>query len=199
MIHRLTDEERRIIYSRARAALIEAVNSGIHFEMDDLVAEGYMTYVRAQRRYDRGRGVAQFSSYLFGLLNNSYRNLLRNARTHKRRARLVPYDPEKHDAEAPAGEVEYAELVEYYCDMLTRKIDKEVLYEKAYPSEQTVTLALVNQLRCAHLVRLRVPIGRSDASRPIITNDVLARSLRYSPEQIKKALSRIKRTIDENK
>lgn len=197
---RLTDEERRIIYSRARAALIEAVNSGVHVEIDDLVAEGFLTYVTAQNRYDKDRrGANKFTSFLWGLLDNSYSNLLRTARTAKRRAQLVPYDPEKHDVAAPDSGTGYAELVEFYCDLLPRKVDKEVLYEKAFPSEYTMTLAIIAQLRCAHLVRLRVPIGRNDASRPTITNDVLARSLRYSPEVIKKSLLRIRRTIEQNK
>lgn len=195
---RLTTEERRIIYSRARAALIAAVNSGVHIEIDDLVSEGYMTYVQAQNRYDMNRG-AKFTSYLWGLLDNTYSNMLRDAHAQKRRAQLVPYDPEKHDVAAPDSGVEYAELVEFYCDLLPRKVDKEVLYEKAFPSEYTMTLAMMAQLRCAHLVRMRVPIGRNDASRPTITNDVLARALRYSPEVIKKSLIRIRRVIDQNK
>lgn len=196
---RLTDEERRIIYHRARAALITAVNSGVHVEIDDLVSEGYMTYVVAQNRYDANQG-ARFPSFLWNLLDHQYKNLLRGAFAQKRRVQLVPYDPEKHDvAAAPDSEIGYAELVEFYCDLLPRKVDKEVLYEKAFPSEYTLTLAAISQLRCAHLVRLRVPIGRGDASRPTITNDVLARSLRYSPEVIKKSLIRIRRVIDQNK
>ncbi len=195
---RLTEEERRIILSRARAALIRAVDSGVHMEIDDLVSEGMMAYVVATGRFDETRG-ARTTTFLWKVLDNTYKNILRDALTKKRRAQLVPYDPEKHDVAAPDSEIGYAELVEYYCDLLPRQVDKEVLYEKAFPSEHTMTLAMIAQLRCAHLVRLRVPIGRGDASRPTITNDVLARSLRYSPEVVKKSLLRIRRVIEQNK
>lgn len=211
-----TEKHMAFIKRRARVTMIIARNNGLSFEMDDLIAEGFVTYVKARHQYrfahPSGRNSA-FSTYLYQSLGNTYKDMLRNAFRRRRTIQKeVPCHSIRTDRhfttqenfeaayEVPVNghaETELAELTEHYSSMLTNNTDKEVLREMVYPSELTLTIAHMFYMRANHLVRRHVPVGAMKHARApqVASPEVLARSLRIPIGTAKNAIQRIRRLI----
>lgn len=194
------DKNIAFIKKQARIALIVARANGLSFEMDDLLAEGYIAYVRARHHYNRRRSESTFSTYLHAALVNTYKNLLRDFGRRARNLRTVPYEEEKHDQAAPAHEIELQELVDYYSSMLEHRLDKEVLREMVYPSDLTLTIAKMFFMRANHLVSRHVSVGAlKHAKAPQVSNpEVIARSLHANVNTVKRSIQRIRKIIKNN-
>jgi len=202
------ERQMAIIARRARRALIQARYEGIRIDWSDLMEEGFFAYVKARKKYRKGHASgAMFDTYLGMALENTFKNQLRRERKRRHYLPTVSLDTADHDEEAdslydtvaeepsPGTETELVELVQHYCDMLDHRIDKEVLIEKVFPSVHTLTLAKIENLRAAHMVDAGLR-GRQSPFRDIgISIDTLSRSLRYSVQQVKQALIRIRKVM----
>jgi hypothetical protein len=194
-----TQKHIAFIRKRARVAMIRAQCHGLHFETDDLLAEGFVAFVRARHRYDRLHSSATFSTYLHKALENTFHNLLRDHLTRARTLRTVPYDEEAHAPQDPGSEVELLELVAFYQAQLKNDIDRKVLMEMVFPSEVTLATAKMHSLRSQHLVKRRVAVGGNKHVNALhVTPDVIARSLHITIGSAKNAVHRIRKLIKNN-